>query len=158
MLRPTVPWGLQIDPAHRPAGYEQFATFHPTFLYESLWMIGVAVVVIWADRRFRMGHGRAFALYVLLYCTGRLWIESLRIDEANHILGLRLNVWTSILVGLGALAYLVVSARLRPGRETDLLRGAEPSPFVADSDSDNGSDNGTANGSDVIADEDRPIR
>jgi prolipoprotein diacylglyceryl transferase len=118
----NAPWALQIDLAHRPAGYEQFATFHPTFLYESLWMIGVALVVVWADRRYRMGHGRVFALYVLLYCTGRLWIETLRIDEANHILGLRLNVWTSILVGIGALAYLVISARLRPGREEVLTR------------------------------------
>ena len=89
-------------------------------------MAGVALVLIWADRRFRMGHGRVFALYVLLYCTGRIWIESLRIDEANHVLGLRLNVWTSLLVGLGAFAYLVVSARLRPGREEVLTRAPEP--------------------------------
>jgi len=118
----NLPWGLEIDPAHRPVGYEQFATFHPTFLYESLWLIGVAAVVVWADRRFRMGHGRAFALYVLLYCTGRLWIEALRIDEANHIMGLRLNIWTAVLVGIGALAYLVFSSRARPGRETVLTR------------------------------------
>jgi len=111
----TVPWALEIDPAHRPAGYEQYATFQPTFLYESLWLIAMVLVLIWADRRFRMGHGRVFALYVLLYCIGRFWIESLRIDDAHHILGLRLNDWTSILVGLGALIYLIVSARLRPG-------------------------------------------
>jgi hypothetical protein len=80
-------------------------------------MLGVALVLIWADKRFRMGHGRVFALYVLLYCLGRVWIEYLRIDTANTILGVRLNVWTSILVGLGALIYLIVSARLRPGRE-----------------------------------------
>jgi prolipoprotein diacylglyceryl transferase len=120
-----LPWGLAIDPAHRPAGYEQYATFHPTFLYESLWLLGVAVVVIWADRRFRLGHGRAFALYVLLYCVGRLWVELLRIDEANHVLGLRLNVWTALLVGAGALAYLLVSARLRPGREDVLVRAPQ---------------------------------
>ncbi len=113
----TLPWGLEIDPQFRPAGYGEYATFHPTFLYESLWLVGVALVVIWADRRFRMGHGRAFALYVLLYTMGRVWIEYLRIDTANQILGLRLNVWTSILVGLGALIYLIVSARMRPGRE-----------------------------------------
>ncbi|CAB4860862.1 MAG: prolipoprotein diacylglyceryl transferase [Actinobacteria bacterium] len=113
----TLPWGLQIDVAHRPAGYEAFETFQPTFLYESLWMVGLAFVLIWADKRFTMGHGRVFALYVLLYCTGRLWIESLRIDSANTILGLRVNIWTSLLVGLGALVYLLVSARLRPGRE-----------------------------------------
>ena len=113
----TLPWGLQIAPQYRPSGYEEFATFHPTFLYESLWMVGVAGVLVWADKRFRMGHGRVFALYVLLYCVGRAWIEYLRIDTANHILGLRLNLWTSLLVGVGALVYLIVSARLRPGRE-----------------------------------------
>ena len=113
----TLPWGLEIAPQYRPEGYADFATFHPTFLYESLWMVGVALVLIWADKRFRMGHGRVFALYVLLYCVGRGWIEYLRIDTANTILGLRLNLWTSILVGLGALAYLIISARMRPGRE-----------------------------------------
>jgi prolipoprotein diacylglyceryl transferase len=118
-----LPWGLEIDAVHRPAGYEAFATFHPTFLYESLWLIGMALVLVWADRRFQMGHGRVFALYVLLYCSGRIWIEALRIDTANTVLGLRLNVWTALLVGIGALAYLVVSSRRRPGRETVLTRG-----------------------------------
>jgi prolipoprotein diacylglyceryl transferase len=118
----TVPWALEIDPAHRPAGYEQYSTFHPTFLYESLWCLGVFVVLLWADRRFRMGHGRVFALYVLLYCVGRTVWESLRIDDAAHLFGLRFNVFVSIAVGLGALIYLIVSARLRPGRETDVYR------------------------------------
>lgn len=113
-----LPWGLQIDPVHRPAGFESVATFHPTFLYESLWLVGVAVVVIWADRRFTLGHGRAFALYVALYCLGRVWIEYLRVDPANTVLGLRLNVWTALLVGIGAVVYLFLSARRRPGRET----------------------------------------
>lgn len=112
-----LPWGLEIALEKRPSGFEEFATFHPTFLYESLWLVGVALIVIWADRRFTMGHGRAFALYVLLYTVGRLWIEALRIDSANEILGLRLNIWTSIVVGLGALVYIIISARLRPGRE-----------------------------------------
>lgn len=117
--RPTdLPWGLEIAVANRPTGYEEFATFHPTFLYESLWLVGVAIVVIWADKRFSLGHGRAFALYVLLYVLGRLWIELLRIDPANTLGGLRLNVWTSVIVALGAIAYLVVSSRMRPGRET----------------------------------------
>ena len=127
----TLPWGLEIDPANRPGGYEAYETFHPTFLYESLWMVAVAFVLIWADRRFRMGHGRVFALYVLLYCVGRLWIESLRIDSANTILGLRLNIWTSIAVGLGALAYLVISSRMRPGREEITSSVPEPEPEAA---------------------------
>jgi len=120
-----LPWALEISPENRPEGYADVLTFHPTFLYEALWLIGVALVVIWADKRFTMGHGRAFALYVLLYTTGRGWIEVLRIDNANEILGLRLNVWTSVLVGLGALAYIVISSRVRPGREV-ISPTAEP--------------------------------
>jgi prolipoprotein diacylglyceryl transferase len=121
----TVPWALEIDPIHRPAGYEQYATFQPTFLYESLWLLGMVLVLLWADKRFRMGHGRVFALYVLLYCIGRFWIEGLRIDDANVLLGLRLNEWTSILVGLGALIYLIVSARLRPGPDDIVVEDLE---------------------------------
>ena len=97
----TLPWGLEIDPEHRASldpKYQQFATFHPTYLYEFGWNIGVAALVIWADRKFRLGHGRAFAVYVMGYTAGRAWIEYLRIDavEANDVFGLRLNVWTSI--------------------------------------------------------------
>ena len=114
----NLPWGLQIDVAHRPAGYVQFETFHPTFLYESLWMVGVALVLIWADKRFTLGHGRVFALYIVLYCVGRFWIEALRIDSAHHILGLRLNDWTALIAGLGGLIWLVISARRQPGRES----------------------------------------
>ena len=107
--RPTsLPWGLEISPQNRPPGYEQSATFHPTFLYESLWDIAVALLVIWADRRWRLRHGRAFALYVALYTFGRFWIESLRIDDAHKFLGLRLNDWTSIVVFIGAVAYFVL--------------------------------------------------
>lgn len=112
-----LPWALEIDPASRPDGYLEIETFHPTFLYESLWLIALALVLVWADRRFSMGHGRLFALYVALYCAGRVWIEALRIDDANTILGLRLNIWTSVVVGVGALAYLVISAQKRPGRD-----------------------------------------
>jgi prolipoprotein diacylglyceryl transferase len=120
----TLPWALKIDPAHRPPGYEQYATFQPTFLYESIWDVGVALLVIWADRRFRLGHGRAFALYVAAYCAGRGWIEYLRIDpvEANDVFGLRLNVWTSIVLFVLSVGYFVWSARTRPGREVDVRR------------------------------------
>ena len=71
---------MEIDPDNRPAGFEQFETFQPTFLYESLWNVGVSWSCCWADRRLRMGHGRVFALYVMLYTAGRMWIEALRID------------------------------------------------------------------------------
>ncbi len=121
--RPTdVPWALEIDPINRPAGFEQFETFHPTFLYESIWVFLVAAFVIWADRRFQLGHGRVFALYVLSYCIGRLFFELVRIDTATLVFGVRINVFTSILVGLGALVYFVISARMRPGREVSVYR------------------------------------
>ena len=114
----------QADPpavgaAHHlaPAGGRVPGYYHPTFLYESLWCIGVALLVIWADRRFKLGHGRAFALYVAAYCVGRAWIEYMRVDDAHHILGLRLNDWTALVVFLLAVAYIVVSAKKRPGRE-----------------------------------------
>ena len=109
----SLPWGLQIDPAHRPAGYEQYATFQPTFLYESLWCLVVAALVVWADRRFHLTGGRAFALYIAAYTLGRGAIEYLRIDTANHFLGLRLNDWTSLLIFAAAVAYLALTARRR---------------------------------------------
>ncbi|MFF8396202.1 prolipoprotein diacylglyceryl transferase [Streptomyces sp. NPDC016172] len=123
--KPTdLPWALEITSSSdgRVPG-----TYHPTFLYESLWCIGVAFLVIWADRRFRLGHGRAFALYVAAYCSGRAWIEYMRVDDAHHILGLRLNVWTAILVFLLAVTYLVVSSKKRPGREEVVEPGAAAS-------------------------------
>ena len=127
--KPTdLPWGLAIDPQHRPAGYESYTTFHPTYLYEFAWNLGVAGLVVWADRRFRLGHGRAFALYVMGYTAGRGWIEYLRIDpvQANDVFGLRLNVWTSIVVFLSAATYFVISTRLRPGREETVLLDRSP--------------------------------
>ncbi|NSC21131.1 prolipoprotein diacylglyceryl transferase [Streptomyces albus subsp. chlorinus] len=116
--RPTdLPWALKIDPEHRPVDTPDLATYHPTFLYESLWCVGVALLVIWADRRFRLGHGRAFALYVAAYTAGRFWIEYMRVDDAHHVLGMRLNNWTAIVVFLAAVVCVVVSAKKRPGRE-----------------------------------------
>jgi prolipoprotein diacylglyceryl transferase len=133
--RPTTHfWGLKIDPAHRPEGYADFATFHPTFLYEAIWNLGVIALVILADRRFKLGHGRAFALYVAGYTAGRAWIENLRIDTVNHFLGLRLNVWTALILFVLSVAYLIISSRRRPGRE-DISTG----PAAAGSDGDGAS-------------------
>jgi prolipoprotein diacylglyceryl transferase len=103
-----LPWGLEIDAVHRPVQSLDVATYQPTFLYESIWDLGVAALVIWADRRYKLGHGRAFALYVAAYTAGRGWIEWLRVDQANHFLGLRVNDWVSIVVFLAAVGYIVV--------------------------------------------------
>ena len=98
---------------------------HPTFLYELLWNLLVAALVVWADRRFRLGHGRAFAVYVAGYTAGRFWIEQMRTDYATRVFGdLRINVVVSALVFLGAVAYLFLvrkpreelSCRPRTGR------------------------------------------
>ncbi|MGW2708587.1 prolipoprotein diacylglyceryl transferase [Streptomyces sp. NPDC001356] len=120
-----LPWALHITSSEggRVPGY-----YHPTFLYESLWCVGVGLLVIWADRRFKLGHGRAFALYVAAYCVGRGWIEYMRVDDAHHILGLRLNDWTALLVFLLAVAYIVVSSKKRPGREAVVEPGVSDGP------------------------------
>jgi prolipoprotein diacylglyceryl transferase len=126
----TLPWGLEIDPDNvdAVAGAE---AYHPTFLYELLWNLGVAGVVLWADRRFRLGGGRAFALYLALYASGRIWIEALRIDDASTVLGLRLNVVVMGVVLVGALAYLVL--RRNAGREEQVEpQPAPPEPAEAD--------------------------
>ncbi|MEU4982224.1 prolipoprotein diacylglyceryl transferase [Streptomyces sp. NPDC021969] len=117
-----LPWAVEITST---ADGRVPGTYHPTFLYESLWCIGVALLVIWADRRFKLGHGRAFALYVAAYCAGRFWIEYMRVDDAHHILGLRLNNWTALFVFLLAVLYIVLSARKRPGREAVVEPDAE---------------------------------
>jgi prolipoprotein diacylglyceryl transferase len=108
-----LPWGLTIHEwadGHAVIGPDGqpvvLGTFQPTFLYELLWNLAAAALVIWADRRFRLGHGRAFALYVASYCAGRIWIEMLRTDPAEHFFGIRLNVFTALVVGLLAVAYL----------------------------------------------------
>ena len=132
----TVPWGLEVyvrtplgAPGAIPASGEcEFPTdfvkatpevlcgvYQPTFLYELLWCVGVAAVVVWADRRFRLGGGRAFAIYVAGYTLGRTWIEMLRIDPANQFLGLRINVYVSAAVFVAAVVFLIL--RRHVGRE-----------------------------------------
>lgn len=121
----TLPWGLRIDPG-RTGTVPGAVAYQPTFLYESLWLIGVAALVVWADRRFRLDRGRVFALYLMGYTVGRSWIEALRIDPANHILGLRLNQWTAALVFLGALAWFLTRSTTNQPLETtqvDLTAG-----------------------------------
>lgn len=110
--KPTdLPWGLEIAQENRPRGYFTYETFHPTFLYELLWNLAAAALIIAIDRKVRLTGGRAFALYVMLYTAGRVWIEALRIDPANEIGPFRLNVWTSIIVFTLALIYFIVARK-----------------------------------------------
>ncbi|BBZ23171.1 prolipoprotein diacylglyceryl transferase [Mycolicibacter hiberniae] len=122
----TLPWGLEIfwredasgmrDP-HLLDGVstgELYKIVQPTFLYELLWNLVVFLVLIYADRRFRMGHGRLFALYVAGYCIGRFGIELLRDDAATHIAGIRVNSFTSTFVFIGAVVYILLATK---GRE-----------------------------------------
>jgi prolipoprotein diacylglyceryl transferase len=127
--KPTsLPWAVRIDPAHRPARYLGNATFQPTFLYECGWDLIVFGLLLWAERRFRIRRGYLFALYASLYTFGRFWIESLRIDESKHFLGLRLNDWTSILVFVVSSVVLLTWGRPRPGDDLvgDPLRSPTP--------------------------------
>jgi prolipoprotein diacylglyceryltransferase len=95
-------WGLEIPLSSRPAGYTEFETFHPTFAYEALWCVLIAILLLILTGRLKQGQG--FALYIALYCVGRFLIEGIRIDLANEYLGLRQNQWVSVLIGLFAFA------------------------------------------------------
>jgi prolipoprotein diacylglyceryl transferase len=118
--RPTkLPWGLEIDLAHRQAGYESYATFHPTFLYEMLWNAGLCVFLLWIDKKRVLRPGRLFVVYVLGYGLGRLWVEALRIDTATRIAGLRVNEWMSFTIILGASLFLILGGVRRRSDDTD---------------------------------------
>ncbi len=141
----SVPWGLEVY-VRTPGGIAgtipvdgncEFPTeyvkatpeivcgvYQPTFLYEMLWCLGVAALVVWADKRWQLGGGRAFALYVAAYTLGRGWIEMLRIDPANHFFGLRINVFTSIVVFLAAVLFLYLRRHVKR-EDPALVRGPD---------------------------------
>jgi hypothetical protein len=126
---------LRIDVAHRPAGYVQYATFHPTFLYEALWNVGLATLLIWLDKKRKLHVGELFTLYVLGYAIGRWWVEDLRIDKASLIFGIRINLWVS---GIVAIVTLLVFLRNR----------RHPSPALAEA----GQGSGSADAAGGVAD------
>lgn len=117
--QPTdLPWGLEIDPAHRVKGFEQYATFHPTFAYESLWNLLVAGILLWADRKYTLGRGKVFALYLALYGFGRFFTEGIRLDYSYDTFGpIRFNQFVAGLICLAGVALLVWLVKFRPGRE-----------------------------------------
>ena len=122
----TLPWAVRIDPVNRPARFANVATFHPTFLYESLWNLVVVVILLVVERRFRLRPGRLFALYVTLYTFGRFFIERVRIDTASHVGGLRINEIVAIVVFGGGLAAFLWPSRSRQQPSRDLQRVANP--------------------------------
>jgi prolipoprotein diacylglyceryl transferase len=129
----TLPWGLEIferrdvngalDSLNGVSTGQLVAVVHPTFLYELLWNVLVFVVLIWVDKRFKIGHGRLFAMYVAGYCLGRFWVELMRSDVATHIAGIRVNSFTSTFVFIGAVVYIMVAPK---GREDPASLAGKP--------------------------------
>jgi hypothetical protein len=103
----TLPWGLEISPAHRPVGYAQYATFHPTFLYEIIWNLSLAAALVWLGHHRRIRAPGLFALYIAGYSLGRIGEELLRVDPAHHIFGLRLNLYVASILCLAGLAWFI---------------------------------------------------
>jgi len=130
--KPTdLPWGLEIDEAHRVAGYADVETFHPTFLYESLWNLGIVAVLLWIDRRGLLKTGKLVWVYTGLYAIGRLWIEAIRIDPATEILGLRVNLWLMGLILLVS-AYMLRNARADKNDADGTSAGAVDDDYADD--------------------------
>ncbi len=108
--RPSgLPWAVVIAPEHRVRGYENFATFQPAFLYESAWDVLTGLLVIYAARRFLLTGDRVFALYAGIYAVGGCWVQSLRIDPSQHILGLRTGELVLAAVLAAAVGYLYLT-------------------------------------------------
>jgi len=121
-----LPWALQISPAHRPAGYADFATFQPTFLYELIWNVGLAAFLVWLGNHRRIRPPGLFALYVTGYSAFRIFEESLRVDPAHHILGLRLNFFVACALTIaGAVWFVVIQRRDDRHRIEDTLCAGE---------------------------------
>ena len=147
-LPTELPWGLQIpssNPAY-PNGLPDGLLFHPTFLYEMIWNLTGAALILLLAARLNLQWGKVFALYLIVYSTGRVWIESIRIDPSEIILGLRVNIWSALIgLTLGILIFLVQSRR-HPGLEPSIwMPGREPAteganePLAVDSAEDKNS-------------------
>lgn len=132
----SVPWALEIyyrvdaegkfAPLTGHSTGEIIATVHPTFLYELLWNVSVFLFLLWADKKFTLSHGRVFALYVAGYTLGRFFIETMRVDEATHLFGLRINVIVSAVVFIASVVvFYVLSQKARKTGEEAAAVGAD---------------------------------
>jgi prolipoprotein diacylglyceryl transferase len=128
-LPTDLPWGLQIpssNPAY-PAGLPEGVLFHPTFLYESIWSLAGVALLLAADKRFNLRFGRMIGLYLIYYSIGRVWVEAIRIDPSEIVLGLRINIWSAIVGIVAGLAIIIIQSRRHTGMELSAyLAGREP--------------------------------
>jgi prolipoprotein diacylglyceryl transferase len=128
-LPTELPWGLQIsssNPAY-PAGLPDGVLFHPTFLYESIWSLFGVALLLAADKRFNLRWGRMIGLYFIYYSVGRVWVEAIRIDPSEIVLGLRINIWSAIVGITVGLAIMLISYRRHTGLEVSAYAdGREP--------------------------------
>jgi prolipoprotein diacylglyceryl transferase len=121
----TLPWGLEIAPEHRPAGYLHYATFHPTFLYELIWNLLLAGALVWLGRRRTIRAPGLFALYVAGYSFARIGEELLRVDPAHHILGLRLNLYVASILCVAGIAWFIrIQRGATPAATATMRRGS----------------------------------
>jgi prolipoprotein diacylglyceryl transferase len=121
-----LPWGLEIDPHRRPLEHIDVETFHPVFLYESLYALAGVGLLLLADRLFRIRPPALFALYVAFYSIGRFFLELLRVDPSHELAGLRLNAWVALAFFLGGLAFFAWIQFVRPRRGGPGRKRAEP--------------------------------
>lgn len=127
--KPTsLPWGLHIDPTHRPAGYLNYATFHPTFLYELIWNLALAAALVWLGHRRNIRAPGLFALYVAGYSAFRIIEELLRVDPAHHVFGLRLNFFVASLLTAAGLIWFV---QIQRGRASRVRSQEDPRPSAS---------------------------
>ncbi|MDR1712002.1 MAG: prolipoprotein diacylglyceryl transferase [Propionibacteriaceae bacterium] len=121
--QPTdLPWALEIDPVNRVKGYTQYATFHPTFLYESVWNLFVCGALLFLDRQFKLGRGKVMACYIALYGFGRIFTEGLRLDYSYDTFGpIRFNQAVAMLICLAGLVLLGYLLKAAPGREGSVM-------------------------------------
>ena len=107
----SLPWALKISPAHRPPGYERFATFQPTFLYEIIWNLALAGFLVWLGEKRKIAPPGLFALYVAGYSAFRIFEETVRIDYSVYIVGMRLNFWIALIGTLAGLSWFAIVQR-----------------------------------------------
>jgi prolipoprotein diacylglyceryl transferase len=127
--KPTsLPWALEIAPEHRPEGYVHEATFHPTFLYESIYCLLGALALLWIDQHLKLRRGQLTALYVIIYTFGRFFFETLRIDDAHHIAGMRVNAWVCVIGFVAGVVWFLWLSGHGEDKDAPLMREPQATP------------------------------